>query len=77
MKRCLFVVATLTLLLGLPTGVFAQADSRKTEKEVRDTLEKYRTALVKRDATVLKQIWADDYTFINGAGEIVTKTTPG
>ena len=68
----LIVVATLTLLLGLPAGVFAQSDSA-TEKEVRDALEKYRKALVDRDVATLKQIWADDYTFINGAGEILTK----
>jgi ketosteroid isomerase-like protein len=73
MKRyVLIVVATLTLLLGLPAGIFAQGDSA-TEKEVRDALEKYRTALMQRDAAALKQIWADDYTFINGAGEILTK----
>ena len=75
MKRYVLIVATLTLLLGFPAGVFAQGGSAnaETEKEVRDALEKYRTALTQRDATALKQIWADDYTFINGAGEILTK----
>src|SRR6266513_3078092 len=73
MKRYILIVATLTLLLGLPAGLFAQGDSANTDKEVRDALEKYRTALVKHDAAALKQIWADDYTFINGAGEILTK----
>jgi len=75
MKRYILIVATLTLLLGFPTGVFAQGGSADagTEKEVRDALEKYRTALTQHDATALKQIWADDYTFINGAGEILTK----
>ena len=73
MKRYVLIVATLTLLLGFPTGVFAQGGSANAEKEVRDALEKYRTALTQHDATALKQIWADDYTFINGAGEILTK----
>jgi ketosteroid isomerase-like protein len=74
MKRNVLIVVTLTLvLLGLPFGVFAQGDSANVEKEVRDALEKYRTALTQHDATTLKQIWADDYTFINGAGEILTK----
>jgi ketosteroid isomerase-like protein len=72
MKHYVLVILTLTLLLGLPVGVFAQGDSA-TEKEVRDALEKYRTALTQRDSAALKQIWADDYTFINGAGEILTK----
>jgi len=75
MKRYVLIVATLTLLLGFPTGVYAQSGSAnaETEKEVRDALEKYRTALTQHDATALKQIWADDYTFINGAGAILTK----
>ena len=71
MKCRLFVAAGLTLLLGLPIGAFAQTGS--AESEVKDALEKYRAALMKRDAAALKQIWADDYTFINGAGQIVTK----
>jgi ketosteroid isomerase-like protein len=75
MKRYVLIVATLTLLLGFPIGVYAQGGSAnaETEKEVRDALEKYRTALTQHDATALKQIWADDYTFINGAWEILTK----
>ena len=73
MKHYVLIVVTLTLLLGLPAGVFAQSDSANAEKEVRDALEKYRKALVDRDVATLKQIWADDYTFINGAGEILTK----
>ena len=41
MKRYVLIVATLTLLLGFPTGVFAQDSSANagTEKEVRDALE--------------------------------------
>ena len=73
MKRYVLIVAVLILLLGLPAAGFAQGDSATVEKEVRDALEKYRKALVDRDVASLKQIWADDYTFINGAGEILTK----
>ena len=72
MKNHGLIVIALTLLLGMAAGVFAQEDSA-TEKEVRDALEKYRTALTQHDAAALKQIWADNYTFINGAGEILTK----
>jgi ketosteroid isomerase-like protein len=72
MKNHALIVVALTLLLGMAAGVFAQEDSA-TEKEVRDALEKYRTALTQHDAAALKQIWADNYTFINGAGEILTK----
>jgi ketosteroid isomerase-like protein len=72
MKHHALIVVSLTLLLGVPAAVFAQGNSA-TEKEVRDALEKYRTALTQHDAAALKQIWADNYTFINGAGEILTK----
>jgi ketosteroid isomerase-like protein len=72
MKNHALIVVALTLLLGVAAGVFAQEDSA-TEKEVRDALEKYRTALTQHDAAALKQIWADNYTFINGTGEILTK----
>src|SRR5436190_20378544 len=73
MKYYVLIVVTLTLLLGLPADLFAQGDSANAEKEVKDALEKYRKALVDHDVAALKQIWADDYTFINGAGEILTK----
>jgi ketosteroid isomerase-like protein len=72
MKNHALIVVALTLLLGVAAGVFAQEDSA-TEKEVRDALDKYRTALTQHDAAALKQIWADNYTFINGTGEILTK----
>src|ERR1044072_10029584 len=72
MKHHALIVVSLTLLLGVPAGVFAQGNSA-TEKEDRDALEKYRTALTQHDAAALQQISAADYTFINGAGEILTK----
>ncbi len=43
------------------------------EQEVRQTIEKYRTALLQHDAATLERIWADDYTFTNGAGETHSK----
>ncbi len=72
MKRCLFFVVTL-ILLGAPAGLFAQTDAASGETEVRDALQKYSAALMKHDAATLKQFWADDYVFINAAGEILTK----
>lgn len=73
MKHCLFAIGSLALLLVLPKGVFAQTSSGNAESEVKDAVEKYRVALMKHDAAALKQIWADDYTFINGAGQLLTK----
>jgi len=51
----------------------AQSEDGAAEQEVRQTIKKYRAALLQRDAATLKQIWADDYTFTNGAGEMVSK----
>jgi ketosteroid isomerase-like protein len=36
-------------------------------------VDKYRSAILKRDTAALEQIWADDYTFVNGAGEMLSK----
>jgi ketosteroid isomerase-like protein len=33
----------------------------------------YREALTKRDTAKLERIWADDYTFVNGRGMLLTK----
>jgi ketosteroid isomerase-like protein len=51
----------------------AQGADSAAEQEVARTIEKYRTALLQKDAATLKQIWADDYTFTNGAGEMLSK----
>jgi ketosteroid isomerase-like protein len=63
-------------LLSFAFGQAAtQADSEnsKSEKEVRQAIEKYRTALLKRDTAALEKIWADDYIFVNASGEVLTK----
>ena len=51
----------------------AQGAAAAAEQEVRRTIEKYRTALLQKDAATLERIWADDYTFTNGAGETHSK----
>ena len=66
-----------TIAAGLLSVAFAQAQPEstdsKSEQEVRQMIEKYRTALLKRDIPVLEQIWADDYVFVNALGEVLTK----
>ena len=49
------------------------ADNKTAEQEIRTAIEQYRTALLKRDTAALERIWADDYTFINGSGAVLTK----
>ena len=65
-------MALLSLALGQSA---AQADSEnsKSEQEVRQAIEKYRTALLQRDTPALEKIWADDYIFVNASGEVLTK----
>lgn len=36
-------------------------------------MDQYTAALTKRDTAALERIWADDYTFINGSGVVLTK----
>ena len=36
-------------------------------------IERYKTALTKKDTAALERIWADDYTFINASGVVLTK----
>jgi ketosteroid isomerase-like protein len=49
------------------------AENSNSEKEVREMIEKYRTALLQRDIAALEKIWADDYVFVNASGEVLTK----
>src|SRR5436190_5939916 len=74
MKHIVYaVILTVALLsVGRQQSV-AQGTDTAAEQEVRQTIQKYRTALVQKDAATLERIWADDYTFTNGAGEIHSK----
>jgi ketosteroid isomerase-like protein len=75
MKNIIHIaILTLALLSFGRQQSTAQGADAAAEQEVRQTIEKYRTALVQRDAATLEQIWANDYTFTNGAGEMVSKT---
>jgi len=51
----------------------SSTDTKTAEQEVRQMIEQYRTALMKGDTAALERIWADDYTFINAKGTVLTK----
>jgi ketosteroid isomerase-like protein len=74
MKRLLII--SLISLAATPFG-FAQtpvpADTKTAEQEVKQMIEQYTTALTRKDTAALERIWADDYTFINASGVVVTK----
>ena len=68
-----FNVALLSFAFGQsPTP--QQPASSRSEQEVRQMIEKYRTAILQRDIATLEKIWADDYVFVNAAGDVLTKT---
>jgi len=68
----------ITLYIALTVTCISFAfgeDQRKTtdEQEVRQMIQKYRSALLQRDIPTLEKIWADDYIFVNASGEVLTK----
>jgi ketosteroid isomerase-like protein len=76
MKRCIPHFAITIVLLSFASGQSAtqqESQNTKSEQEVREAIEKYRTALLQRDIPSLEKIWADDYVFVNASGEVLTK----
>ncbi len=43
------------------------------QQEIREELEQYTQALLNKDLTALDRIWADDLTFVNLYGELLSK----
>jgi len=76
MKRIFpYIAVTVALLSFAFTASATQPEpgNSKSEQEVREMIEKYRTALLQRDIPALEQIWADDYVFVNAKGEVFSK----
>jgi ketosteroid isomerase-like protein len=70
------LLAALISFVALPlvlSQTASSTDTKTAEQEVRQMIEQYRTALTKGDTAALERIWADDYTFINASGVVVTK----
>src|SRR5204863_1393481 len=70
------LLAGLISFVALPLALSqtpSSADNKTAEQEVRAAIEQYRTALMKRDTAALERIWADDYTFVNASGAVLTK----
>jgi ketosteroid isomerase-like protein len=71
------LLAGLISFVALPLALSqtpSSADNKTVEQEVKQMIGQYRTALTKKDTAALERIWADDYTFINASGVVVTKT---
>jgi hypothetical protein len=75
MENC---IHHLLISMALVSLAFAQSQPQQnaaaSEKEVREMIEKYRTALLQRDIAALEKIWADDYVFVNAYGDVLTKS---
>src|SRR5213595_2933 len=70
------LLAGLISFVALPLALSqtpSSAETKTAEQEVRQMIEQYRTALTKKDIAALERIWADDYTFINASGTVLTK----
>jgi ketosteroid isomerase-like protein len=70
------LLAALISFVALPLALSqtpSPTDNKTAEQEVRQMIEQYRTALTKKDTAALERIWADDYTFVNASGAVVTK----
>jgi ketosteroid isomerase-like protein len=74
MKLIIPYVVVAAALLPFTSGQAEQeSTNNNSEQEVRQMIEKYRTALLRRDILTLAKIWADDYVFVNASGEALTK----
>jgi ketosteroid isomerase-like protein len=75
MKRIIpFIVnAALVSLAFGQSKIQKESAAGSSQQEVREAIEKYRAALLRRDIPALEQIWTDDYFFANAAGETLTK----
>ena len=72
------IALSLFTLVALTPTVRSQAPASKPTQgdpaeEVRQMQKRYADAIQKSDTAALGKIWADDYTFTNGTGQLVTK----
>jgi ketosteroid isomerase-like protein len=78
MKRIILYIAVTGALLSFAFGQAQQESTdSKSEQEVEQMIEKYRTAFLHHDIPTLEKIWADDYVFVNAFGEVLTKAHKG
>ena len=78
MNRILVVAALIITASSLITGVAtgqtnAKKASGNTEQAIRQLVTELDNAQQQYDTATLDRIWADDLTFTNPAGEVLTK----
>jgi len=68
------VAAVIALLVAVNCQpLVAQGSSDDVEQKISDLLDQYTKALLDKDSAALDRIWADDLSFINLRGELLTK----
>lgn len=73
MKHIILHTAITIVLVSFAIGQSVSQKGLTDEQEVRQAIEKYRVALLQPDIPALKQIWADDYFFVNPEGTLLSK----
>jgi uncharacterized protein (TIGR02246 family) len=63
-----FLSATTLMVAGQTTS-----SPNPDEESVRKIEDQFAAAYAKNDADTLTRLWADDYTFVNPAGQVLTK----
>jgi hypothetical protein len=66
-RYCAFIAAVVVLF------AIGAARAGDVEQEISDLLDRYTQALLKKDSAALDRIWADDLSFINLHGQLLTK----
>jgi ketosteroid isomerase-like protein len=56
-----------------PDAAGRSDDAVDVKREISDLLDQYTQALLKKDVAALDRIWADDLTFVNLHGELLSK----
>jgi len=76
----LLVIAVMVIVFGCQSGKSFHADAgtgaaavANVQQEINALLDQYTQALLKKDLAAVDKIWADDLTFINLRGEMLSK----
>ena len=67
-------IALVSFAIRAITDRATASEHARASKRSEQMIEKYRTAILQRDIATLEKIWADDYVFVNAAGDVLAKT---
>jgi len=74
LARFIVVAGVIALLVAVNSqALVARSSSDDVQKQINDLLDQYTKALLDKDSAALDRIWADDLSFINLRGELLSK----